>query len=305
MFELPIHRVKEQWVPRLRSALPTVSPLPGLIGRAMLKRDHYQPGAPLPALVERLEECRIDRDHLLRYRKLCGYSRQLKLPPSYLALPSFAPMLRLMLSPQMPLPMMGQVHLRNRIAVCSAFDLAAPLTVEVQLGEAVLTAAGLEWQLISTVYAEGEQVWQAVSTSLHRCRTGLPRSRSVSKVKFSGFKERQALQLSAELGRRYARVSGDFNPIHLADVTAGMFGFKQAIIHGMWSKARALAALEEQLPAAGYSAEVQFMRPIGLPAEVLLGLDREARGEQLAAFAIAARDGRSLHLHGHCERLPS
>ncbi|MDQ9817487.1 MaoC/PaaZ C-terminal domain-containing protein, partial [Acinetobacter bereziniae] len=38
-------------------------------------------------------------------------------------------------------------------------------------------------------------------------------------------------------GRRYAKVSGDFNLIHIHAITAKAFGFKQAIAHGMWSKA--------------------------------------------------------------------
>ena len=35
-------------------------------------------------------------------------------------------------------------------------------------------------------------------------------------------------------------VSGDVNPIHLSGLTAKAFGFKRAIAHGMWVKARAL-----------------------------------------------------------------
>jgi len=304
MFEQPINRVKEQLVPRLRSALPTVSPLPGLIGRAMLKRDHYEIGDGLPALVERVDQVIVDSEHLARYRKLCGYNRDLKLPPTYLALLCFAPMLRLMLNPHMPLPMMGQVHLRNRICVLAEFDLRTPLTIEVAVGNWQLTASGLEWLLNSSVFADGELVWQATSTSLHRCETGVARQRAASKVRFVDFEERQILELGAELGRRYARVSGDFNPIHLADVTAGMFGFKQAIIHGMWSKARALAELEADLPAAGYSAQVSFMRPIGLPGQIQLGLNRQPKQtDHLAEFAIANSAGRALHLHGDCRPL--
>ena len=47
-----------------------------------------------------------------------------------------------------------------------------------------------------------------------------------------------------DIGRRYAAVSGDRNPIHLAGFAAKAFGFKSAIAHGMWVKARTLAALQ-------------------------------------------------------------
>ena len=41
-------------------------------------------------------------------------------------------------------------------------------------------------------------------------------------------------------------VSGDRNPIHMHELTAKAFGFPRAIAHGMWTKARCLAALERR-----------------------------------------------------------
>ncbi len=48
-------------------------------------------------------------------------------------------------------------------------------------------------------------------------------------------------------------------------LTAKPLGFPAAIAHGMWTKARALAALEPRLPDA-FEADVRFRRPILLPA---------------------------------------
>ena len=49
-------------------------------------------------------------------------------------------------------------------------------------------------------------------------------------------------EVSENTGRRYALTSGDFNLIHIHAITAKAFGFKQAIAHGMWSKAKALSS---------------------------------------------------------------
>ena len=57
-------------------------------------------------------------------------------------------------------------------------------------------------------------------------------------------------RLPADLGRRYAAVSGDHNPIHLYPLTAKAFGFPRQIAHGMWTKARCVAAMENRLPDA-------------------------------------------------------
>lgn len=65
-------------------------------------------------------------------------------------------------------------------------------------------------------------------------------------------------------------MSGDYNPIHLSTPTAKLFGFPQAIAHGLWNKARTLAALAEHLPAANIEIDVAFMKPVRLPSEVIL-----------------------------------
>ncbi|NWE91395.1 acyl dehydratase, partial [Pseudomonas reactans] len=74
----------------------------------------------------------------------------------------------------------------------------------------------------------------------------------------------------ADIGRRYARVSGDYNPIHLSALTAKLFGFPQAIAHGLWNKAHTLAALGEHLPTANIEICVEFKKPVRLPGEVTL-----------------------------------
>ena len=56
----------------------------------------------------------------------------------------------------------------------------------------------------------------------------------------------------------YARVSSDFNPIHLNDRAARFFGLRGAISHGMWSLARSLA----QAPRAGHPARHADRDPV-------------------------------------------
>jgi acyl dehydratase len=69
------------------------------------------------------------------------------------------------------------------------------------------------------------------------------------------------------VGTEYAEVSGDHNPIHTSRLGARLFGFPGPIAHGMWSKARCLAALEGRLPGA-YTVDVAFKLPVPLPSTV-------------------------------------
>ncbi len=67
-------------------------------------------------------------------------------------------------------------------------------------------------------------------------------------------------------------MSGDRNPIHLHPLAAKAFGFPRAIAHGMWTKARCLAAFEGRLPDA-CTVEVRFKAPVLLPATVDFSTD--------------------------------
>ena len=75
---------------------------------------------------------------------------------------------------------------------------------------------------------------------------------------------------AADIGRQYANVSGDYNPIHLSATSAKLFGMPKAIAHGLWLKARALASLQSHLPAANVEISVAFKKPVRLPGEVIL-----------------------------------
>ena len=100
--------------------------------------------------------------------------------------------------------------------------------------------------------------------------------------------------MPGDIGRRYAAVSGDRNPIHLHPLSAKLFGMKAPIAHGMWTKARCLAALEGEL-AETYAVDVRFKLPIFLPSKVSFDAAASERGWNFAV--TAAKDGKP-HLSG-------
>jgi acyl dehydratase len=102
-------------------------------------------------------------------------------------------------------------------------------------------------------------------------------------------------QVEKDTGRRYAAVSGDVNPIHLNPLTARAFGFPRAIAHGMWTAARAVAALQGRVPDAA-TYEVLFRKPLLLPSAVELvtqpaggGWNLSVRNRRTSAAHLAAQ----------------
>jgi len=98
----------------------------------------------------------------------------------------------------------------------------------------------------------------------------------------------------ADIGRRYAEVSGDRNPIHLHGLAARPFGTHRAIAHGMWMKTRCLAALEGRLRDA-YAATAEFRSPLGIPGRARLRLASDDGGWRLA---LERPDGERIHMTG-------
>jgi acyl dehydratase len=76
-----------------------------------------------------------------------------------------------------------------------------------------------------------------------------------------------------------------------------VFGFPTAIAHGMWTKARCLAALGTQLSGRyPYTVRVAFKRPILLPATVEFA--EEAQPEDRIAFGVRDVKRQTPHLDG-------
>lgn len=77
----------------------------------------------------------------------------------------------------------------------------------------------------------------------------------------------------------FAFLTGDFNPIHWIPAVARAAGFKNTILHGFATFARAIEGLNAALfagdPRRLRSIDVRFTRPLVLPAKVGLYVDRE------------------------------
>lgn len=265
--------------------------LPLLLGKAAFKSGSYGPGDELPNLQIRVEQFNLDRVHLQRYRDICGFTSE-RIPSTYLFVISFPLFIRLMLDKNFPLRAMGQVHLRNQIFVHRPIPIDSPLSICASVGSTDLTSRGLEWNIDTTVEVEGQLVWSSQSTFLHRCKTQI-KPQPINKILPSG--DRQNWSFSADMVRRYAWVSGDFNPIHLTDISAKLLGFKAAIAHGMYSKARCLAALDSMVPDADYRVDVSFGKPLFLPSAVQFFSQQSNSGHQ---FTLFNSTGSQLHLQG-------
>jgi acyl dehydratase len=132
--------------------------------------------------------------------------------------------------------------------------------------------AGRQLDLLAEAKVDGELVWTGRSTYLRRGKPpeGARKDGKGKRETPQPTGPTVLVRVPGDIGRRYGAVSGDRNPIHLHNLSAKLFGFPSAIAHGMWVKARTLAALEGRLPDA-YTVDVAFKLPVLLPATLAIG----------------------------------
>ena len=238
----------------------------------------------------------IDADHLSQYCDICGFKESKDVPFIYPQILTFGLMLEFMGSEYCPWPAAGMVHMVNRIEQHNPLFIGDDLRIELSTGDLFRHEKGQMFNIKFQVLRGGHLVWQATQSTL--CRVvKQPVGEQYRSVMHSDTRlSRQAsFSIPANIGRRYGKVSGDVNPIHLTNLTARAFGFKRAIAHGMWTKARALSALLPEGITERAMAEVEFKLPLYLPGTVSLWSNRSAK---CAKFELRDRQGEKPHLRG-------
>lgn len=236
-----------------RAALAAV---PGLGG----KRHEVLPDAEIL-----LRDVVVDRDHLARYDRVCGFALTDELPPTYPHVLAFPLAMRLMTGAGFPFPVVGIVHIANRIEVHRSLDAGERLDLAVRAVDLRAHERGRQFDVVATATVAGTEVWRGVSTYLRV--TGPPAARREDRDRPAPPAPSALWRVPVRVGRDYAAASGDHNPIHTSRLGARLFGFRRPIAHGMWSKARCLAALAGRLPPA-YTVDVSFKLPVLLPGTV-------------------------------------
>jgi acyl dehydratase len=243
-------------------------PLWRAYARALLSRKPALAASGMPA-IEARSSAAADTQALAAYREVCGCPDDGRLPLAYphiLAMPLHMAMLT---APAFPVRLPGLIHVANRIERSRAIAAHERLDFLSTLPGLRETARGQEFDLHTQARSGGEPVWSETCTYL--ARRPAPRE-GAARVTPAIQADSVAGQWTAptDIGRRYARVSGDCNPIHLHAITARLFGYARPIAHGMWSLARVAAQLEKAAGQPLATLDASFKLPVTLPAQLCL-----------------------------------
>jgi acyl dehydratase len=290
---------------RTLSCTPPMPVLFARAGAAMIPGASRLPfvgggGREIPDLTLVLNDVAVEPDRLTSYRRVCGFADDDRavLPATYPHMLAFPLHLALMTDSSFPFGAIGLVHVVNRIVQHRPIAVDERVSLRVWATALEAHPRGRQFSIRTEARVGDEVVWEEVSTNLRRGRSeGAPPPDPIEVPDASDLPAVEDWDLPGDLGRRYGSVSGDLNPIHVHPLSARLFGFPSAIAHGMWTKARCLAALAEGLPGS-FTVDVAFRKPIMLPATVTFTATARDTATPLRFGVRGAGEKATAHLDG-------
>lgn len=282
--------------------LPRLPALRGLYGRALarsvretLARGTTHSGtSQLPRLALEVHGVRPERDEVTAYQRLLGETVTDGLPAGFVHVLGFPLAVALMVRPDFPLPVIGLVHVANTVHHHRVVSCEEVLDLRVFTRRPRAHRRGTQFEVVLQASVGAERVWEGISTYLAPTRRlpGLPEAPPRQHPTATTAPATAQWRIEAGQAREYAAVSGDRNPIHTSVVGARLFGFHRPIAHGMYTAARALAAVGPRR-GENFTWEVDFAKPVMLPATVLLSI----KAQPGATFTYTGRAPRGERVH--------
>jgi len=286
-------------------ALPS---LLSLYTKAVFKRNQKQLTG-LPELTLKVSDFAINTEQFNQYLESFGFNENDKVPAPFFYLATQTSQLFLLTQSRFPLSPAGLVHL----GVCfeQHQEMLSKDWNNSQSGNYIFMSIvnqrhskkGLVFDIETEFYDQNQTTYLKITnTYLARAirvnsHEGLPVLCDLNPEDLSSSTLPVAsIALNQHAGKRYARLSGDYNPIHLSRFSAKLFGFKQPIIHGIFLVSKAYAQLHNQPSPPPLKGIFQFKSPFYLPGQGQLAIHTQGQGS-----SVLVHSNNQAHLHGKIE----
>lgn len=263
---------------------------PGLVLRVLSKRARPAPAlAPAP-LTSVFTLPGIDHAHVARYSQSLGFAPG-ALPLTWWYLPVQRAHMATLLSDQFPYRLAGIVHVENALVAHAAAPPGAPIRLATRIDILPPGASGAVFCALETVGYHGDERIFTCTSKYLAVRGRRPGQRRPARPAVAPGAVIDSWTLSSASGRDYARISGDWNPIHLTRWSARLMGLPAPIIHGMHSVARSCAALEKRAGRPVTAISVRFTAPVALGETAVLTAGAGLERYVLFCAGVAAAEG--------------
>lgn len=191
------------------------------------------------------------------------------LPVSYMFILGFRYLGQLLVTSNIPSKLMGMIHLTSRFIVINPHDWSKPLDIDVRLISYSQNERGFSYLVSTIFYQNGQATLVNENQFLDKDRRYRSDKDAIKDV-MSDVTIVAQQQFTPSLARQYAKVSSDYNPIHLHSWLAKFFGLKSSVMHGMYGVHWLLTG--GFIKNIDYKAglNVKFNRPCYLPNDIKL-----------------------------------
>ena len=246
----------------------------------------------------RLDNVRIEPGRVAQYARVCGFPPDADTIPVTFCQTLFTALMgRYFTSGFFPASPMGLIHVRQMCERIHPLPPGECVDLFLSMDSAQTVEKGLEITFRQTVSIQGEPFWKGSSTFLLKQKGAGGRKKTTQGEEEQEFSPLASFDVPAGTGRRYAAVSGDYNPHHISGVAAKLMGFKAPIAHGMWTMARCAAAIETLFDSEkqGIQIAASFKKPVFMPSRVTLTFRREDG----ISFVLENEETGIPHIRGH------
>jgi len=255
----------------------------------------------LPKISASATNIKINDKHLRQYEDICGFKQKEFVPAPYLHVASSPIMMGIITHQSFPLKALGLIHKQHTMIQHRALRRYERFNATCRLINFLKTPDFIEFQLATEVTVNSELVWESIGTFISknpRAKLKRIREKKLTDNDMTVWQERE-WELDYYLGQRYARISGDYNPIHLHKRTARIFGFRRHIAHGMWMLAHCAAQFHGAFDK--YKLDIQFNAPVFLPSKLSFLYDKT---QDLIRFQVSnPRNKSKIYLSGKISKI--
>jgi acyl dehydratase len=252
-------------------------------GKAMLKalllpRKGFDASLGLPKITATWKGAKADTQALNSYLQTLNLEKGDSLPILYPHVMAGSMHMNMLSHKAFPIRLLGSVHLKNRITQHQAIPDDAAIDLYAEIAGYRLVEKGVEFDFITEASLNGKKVWEEVSTFLQMGRFGGKESPSEDKsFELTSLDNPEAggsWHVPNNRGKKYAKISGDYNPIHMSPLAAKLFGFKRDIAHGFGVLAETIEYSSAIAEAGGLDKALQvdvvFKAPVFLDSDVTI-----------------------------------
>lgn len=220
------------------------------------------------------ESVALDASVIKAYSDFCGF--ETSVPASWLYCLAQRAQIRLMLEASFPLPAPGMVHITNTLEMFATPDISKPVSIYASAEIPGKQGGSLFPQFTVDITQGGTKIAHITSGYIVK-RGGGEKATETSSSKpnttpkqldFSAAKDGGKIVMPDSIGWDYAKVSGDFNPIHIAGFAAKAFGLPGKLVHGWYSVSMVASIIEKLNKMQVKTIDVQFAKPVMMPTTV-------------------------------------